>query len=360
VKVLLVSSLERGGPVEQTLLLSRGLRDLGVRVGVICGSEEVALRFAQAGFAPTRLPLGQLAGAARLWRLMDGADVVHAQDRRSGLWTRLVPGMPRVARVYTVHGLPDPYLPPPVGLLRPALRDRLAYEGLDSLLARRADALIIPSRALAEIFVSRLRFPAPRITVVPNGVVARPRLEQRGDEVGTLSMLEPVKDIPTFLRAAAILAARHPKLRFVVAGDGSQREALEREAAELGIAERVSFPGFVSSAEALRRLAVLVMPSVIENAPMAVLEAMAAGVPVVASRTGGIPELVGDAAELVTPGDADGFAGAIERLLDDPGLVTERVTAAADRIAERYTAEANAAATLAVYERVLRERRRAG
>jgi glycosyltransferase involved in cell wall biosynthesis len=91
---------------------------------------------------------------------------------------------------------------------------------------------------------------------------------------------------------------------------------------------------------------------------MAVLEAMAASVPVVASRTGGIPELVGeDGAQLVTPGDADGFTAAIERLLDDPVLAETQTRAAARRFAERYTVDANARATLAVYERALTARR---
>jgi glycosyltransferase involved in cell wall biosynthesis len=171
-------------------------------------------------------------------------------------------------------------------------------------------------------------------------------------------LLEPVKDLPTFLRAAAALHARRPALRFQIAGDGSQREPLEQLARELGLEEVVAFPGFVAAADGIGALSMLVMTSVFENAPMAVLEAMAASIPVVASRTGGIPELVGDdGAQLVTPGDVDGFAGAIERLLDDPSLVEVQTRAAAQRFEARYTVDANARATLAVYERALAARR---
>jgi glycosyltransferase involved in cell wall biosynthesis len=304
---------------------------------------------------PVRAGL-DLGGAGRLWRLRAGADIVHAQDRRAGLWTRLTPGTHSTARIYTVHGLPDPYLPPPVGDERHGLRDRVAYELVDAGLARRTDALILPSHALADAFVARLHFPRERIVVVPNGVAPSNHPPGRGDRVGTLSLLEPVKDIPTFLRAAAIVHTHHPTVRFVVAGSGSESEALERLAVELGLADVVAFPGFVDPGEAMSELSVLVMPSVFENAPMSVLEAMAAGVPVVASRTGGIPELVGDHAELVTPGDVEGFAAAIERMLEDPSRAAAHARAAAQRFQERFTGEANARATLAVYEQVLADR----
>jgi glycosyltransferase involved in cell wall biosynthesis len=361
VKVLLVSTLDRGGPVEQTAVLAEGLAALGVRVAVACASIALRERLDRARIATLHVPVTSaldLRGAGRLWRLIGGADVVHGQDRRAGLWSRLAPGRRRVARIYTVHGLPDPYLPPPVGDEHPSLRHRLAYELVDAALARRADALILPSQALATEFAQRLHFPSSRMVVVPNGVAPLALPAQRGTAIGTLSLLEPVKDLPTFLRAAAALHRRRPELRFTVAGDGSQREPLQRLAGELGVADVVGFPGFVPAAEALAGLSVLVMTSVFENAPMAVLEAMAVGIPVVASRTGGIPELVGeDGAQIVAPGDVDGFAAAIERLLDDPALAEAQTAAAAQRFAARYTVDENARATLAVYERALAERR---
>jgi glycosyltransferase involved in cell wall biosynthesis len=361
VKVLLVSTLDRGGPVEQTAVLAEGLVALGVCVAVACGSVALRDRLDAAGISTLHVPVTSsrdLRGAARLWRLIGGADVVHGQDRRAGLWTRIVPGMRRVARIYTVHGLPDPYLPPPVGDEHPSPRDRFAYELVDAGLARRADALIFPSEALARQFTERLHFPTARMVVVPNGVAPLTLPAERGTAIGTLSLLEPVKDLPTFLRAAAALHARRPGLRFQIAGDGSQREPLERLTRKLGLAEIVAFPGFLPAAQAIGGLSMLVMTSVFENAPMAVLEAMAASIPVVASRAGGIPELVGeDGAQLVTPGDVGGFAAAIERLLDDPALAGAQTRFAAQRFAARYTVDANARATLAVYERALAARR---
>jgi glycosyltransferase involved in cell wall biosynthesis len=208
------------------------------------------------------------------------------------------------------------------------------------------------------VFHDRLRFPAERIRVVPNGVEVPETPLPRGDAVGSLSLLEPVKDLATFLDAAAILAARRPQVPFVVFGEGSERSSLERHARDLGIEDRVEFPGYVDRAVALRRLAVLVLPSVVENAPMALLEAMAAGIPVVASRAGGIPEITGEeAASLVQPGDAEGFALAIGQLLDDRQLAEERAAAARGRVRSSFTNNANVAATIRIYEEALAKRR---
>ena len=252
-----------------------------------------------------------------------------------------------------------PYLPAPLGCERPALRDRLAYEGLDAILCRRADAVIIPSATLAAVFRHRLGFPAGRLRVVPNGVDLVEPIPARGQEMGTISLLEPVKGLVTFLDAAARLARSRPTLRFVVFGEGSQRSELERRARQLGIGDRVAFPGHVDREHALHRLAVLALPSIIETAPMVLLEAMAAGVPVIASRTGGIPEITGEnTALLVQPGDASGFAAAAARLLDDPGLTAARIATGRERVAARYTSDANADRTLRVYRTALEARRR--
>ena len=143
-------------------------------------------------------------GARRVRRALAGVDVVHAQDRRAGLWTRLLPPA-GAARVYTVHGLPEPYLPPPAGSERPGLRARVAYRGVDALLARRADAVITVSHAVERELVTRLGWPAERISVIPNGVELDVAPTPRGELVGTLTSFEPVKGLDVLLDAAAAL-----------------------------------------------------------------------------------------------------------------------------------------------------------
>ncbi len=353
-KILLATSLRAGGPLEHTLLLAGHLVAMEVEVTATCADAAVAERFEATGATAVVLPLDRtsdLRGGLRLERLARRYDVVHAQDRRCGLWTRIWPRGGRAARVYTVHGLPDPYLPLPQNDgLRPRSRDRLAYQGLDAWLARRSDAVIVPSRALTELLVARLGFPATKLQVIPNGVEIPTSPLGPGDVIATVSLLGPVKGLDTFLAAAAAISARFPEQRFQVVGDGPGRTALEAAARKLGVP--VEFPGMVPIADLLATLRVFVLPSLFENCPMSLLEAMAAGVPSVASAVGGVPELAGDAALLVPPSDEPALANAIEDLLADPARREDLGARGRTRVTDHFSAAANARAILDVYERV--------
>lgn len=352
-RVALLSTLDRGGPVEQALLLSAGLVARGAEVRAVCAFPEVAERFAATGadvvLVPNRGPQDARAAGATM-RAARGCDVVHGHDRRANLWLRIAPRPRRGgARVITVHGLPDPYHPPPIGTATPGLRTRLAYRGLDAGLCRRADAIVAPSRMIARELVERLGYPTAKLVVVPNGVVPPAFRADRDGGVGMLALLVPLKGVDVFLRAVA-----RNGTSATVFGDGPERDALLALCDELGLADRVAFPGFVPSAEALERLRVLVVASYAENAPMSLLEAMAAGVAVVTTTVGGIPEIADEqVAQLVAPGDPDAIAAAVARLMGDDELRERQVRAARARIEERFTAAANAAAIHDLYERVL-------
>jgi glycosyltransferase involved in cell wall biosynthesis len=358
VNVALVTSLERGGPIEHAVALAGALVARGVGVRAICANTELADRFAAAGAQPVLVALRgpwDLPRALRMRRALRGVDVVHAQDRRAGLWTRVLPRPGHAALVYTVHGLPDPYLPAPAGPGRPGLRALVAYRGLDALLARRADAVVTPSEAMADALVARVGYARGRLTVVPNGISVPSSPIARGEAVGTLSVLEPVKGLDVFVEAAALLAPGRPALAFAVFGEGTLDAELRERARRLGMDGCITFFGHVPADQALERLAVLALPSFMENAPLALLEAMAAGVPVVASRVGGIPETAPEGtALLVEPGDPAALAEAIARLLDDPELAS-RQSAAARAYVQRERSEAEMVRRLLeVYERVRR------
>ena len=154
-----------------------------------------------------------------------------------------------------------------------------------------------------------------------------------------LALLVPLKGVDVFLRAAARLAPDHPDWRFVVFGDGPEAQRLGALRAELGLDGAVTMPGFVPSAQALAQLRVLVIASYAENAPMALLEAMAAGVAVVTTTVGGIPEIADErVAQLVAPGDPEAIASAVARLMADDALRSAQVRAARERVEQRFTA----------------------
>ena len=350
-KVLLATSLRRGGPIEHALTLARALDGAGVEVEATCADDGLAGRFAAAGATPHVLALertADLAGARRLAELARGVDVVHAQDRRTGLLTR-VWRPDRAPRVYTVHGLPDPYLPIPANRgRRPGARNQLAYRGLDAWLGRRSDALVVASHALAEQLVRRLGFPAGRLEVIPNGVEPVPATEG-GELVASISVLEPVKGLDAFVAAAAELGDRGGA-RYAIFGSGPACDDLRARAADAGAP--VEFPGHVPAAELLPRLRIFVLTSWFENCPMALLEAMMAGVPAVVTAVGGVPEMVADTALTVPPGDPAALAAALRRLLDDPALATDLGARARARALTHFTAADNAARMIDLYERV--------
>ena len=173
-------------------------------------------------------------------------------------------------------------------------------------------------------------------------------------------MLEPVKGLDVFLRAAARVAATRPDVRFVVNGTGSQRGELQALAAGLGLSERVTFPGHVPAGEALAGLSVFALPSYMETSGIALMEAMAAGVPSVATEVGGVPETAaGGAAELVAPGDAGALGAAIGRILDDPAFADALAARGRDAVARAGGPPETARRILALYESA-RERRACG
>jgi glycosyltransferase involved in cell wall biosynthesis len=354
-KVALVTSLARGGPLEVALMSAGSLAATGVDVRAVCVDQAIAARFAERGATPHVVELRRPPdprGVRALRRAVGEVDVIHSHDRRSGFWIRALPRPAgRAAPVHTIHGLPDAYLPPPAGPSRPGPLARARYHLLEGALARRSK-LITPSNAIAAALVARLGIPAGRLSVVPNAIDPATPCDGPHDAIGTLSVLEPVKGIDVFLRAAAVVCRDRPAQRVVVFGDGSAGPALRASARGLGL--DVEFAGMVPAPAALARLAVLAIPSHLENQPMALLEAMAAGVPVVASRVGGIAEAApAGTAALVPPADPTVLAAAICRLLDDPDAARRQAAVARAHVDHHARPDLHAQRTLALYEQAL-------
>lgn len=204
--------------------------------------------------------------------------------------------------------------------------------------------------------------PRARVEVVPNAVPlpAPARCGERG-RILFLGRVEAAKGVGELLEACARLAPHAPSLRLVLGGEGELAWA-RRRADELGIGALVALPGWLGAAarEAeLARARLFCLPSHAEGLPMAMLEAMAAGRPVVASSVGAIPEALRDGVEglLVAPRDVDGLAGALGRVLGDDALHARLGQAARQRIERDYATAVVCGRLAAIYGQLDRDGR---
>ena len=178
-----------------------------------------------------------------------------------------------------------------------------------------------------------------------------------GLTIGTIGRLDPVKDQAALLRAFAALQRRVPDARLVIVGDGPLRGTLRTLATSLGIADAVTFTGARDDTpDLLRAMDVFVLPSVNEGISNTILEAMATGLPVVARRVGGNPELVLDGATGVLyddRADPQGLEAALARYLTNPGLRQAHGRAARERAVQCFSLDAMVKRYLALYDELL-------
>lgn len=237
---------------------------------------------------------------------------------------------------------------------------------------RSLDAVVTVSRAIGDAADAIAR-PKRPITVVPNGadaevflprdpVEARRRLgiPEGGPVVSYVGKLVPRKGVDTLIESMGVLAARESGApHLVMAGIGPMRESLEQRARELGVADRITWLGKVPHDDVgwvMSTGDVFILPSLSEGLPTVVCEAMACGLPVVATAVDGTPEIVDEPATglLVQPHDIDGIAAALSRLLDNPALRAQMGAEALRRSAADYTWAANARRMEDVYSSVTR------
>lgn len=364
--VRIIDRLNVGGPAIHAVLTARGLDPARFRTLLVIGTVEpgeadMGYLLNNAGVEHVVIPslgrelrpLRDLSTAWQLWRVVSRArpDVVHTHKAKAGALGRVVSilaGVP--VRVHTYHGhVFHGYFGP--------WKTR-AFLAIERTLARFTSRLVALSDGLADELSGRYRIaPRDRFSVVPLGLDlgaftdnARHRGELRRalgvapsvPLIGIVGRMVPVKDHATFIAAAAELAARRPDAQFVFIGGGELEAEVRADLQRRGLSSRAHLLGWQERdrvAQLYADLDVVALSSVNEGTPVALIEAMSAGVPVASTRVGGVAEVLRDGArgELAPARDPSALAAAIERALQPAA----RARAAAQRaaVAAEYGAE---------------------
>lgn len=343
-----------GGEV-QVFLLMEGLRARGVPQLLVAPPDSASARLArERGFDVACIALRHSCDAASVWRLrglLRGASLVHLHTGRAAWLGAIAARLAHCPAVVTRR------------------MDRRVARGLRTNFVYRgtARAVIAISPAVRQCLLDG-GVPAPSIDVIPDALDPQ-RLAVRAGRTATraalgvsdasllvltLAQLMHRKGLDVLLRAAASL--RDARLRFVIAGDGPEAEPLRRLTAELQLEAQVQFLGRRDDAgDLLAACDLFVLPSRAEGLGVAALEALGAGRPVVATRVGGLADLIvdGDCGLLVPPDDAPALAAAIARLRDDAALRGRLATAGPARVDSGHRPEQYVQHHLAIYRRVL-------
>jgi glycosyltransferase involved in cell wall biosynthesis len=336
----------------------------------LCDHGPLLARYRERGIPVLCLPLHRLHGshamrqAVRLVRFLtrQRVDIVHSHDVYNNVFSTMCARLSRRSVVIASRRWLDE-------VPRPSLRtaNRVAY--------RFADCVLTNSESIAELLVARDRVQESRVAVVPNFVDDQAFVPPPPDErarflfelgvppgsfvVGCVASLRPVKNHELLLRAVANLRSRWPSMHLVLVGDGDSRPSLEALARQLGLAGVVHFAGLRPNEPNLHHLFDLsVLSSRSEALPNSLVEAMAAGRPVVATRVGGVADVVrdGETGLLAPAGDVDAFGRAIESLLRDPERRFKYGAAARERAETTFQARRVIPMLESLYATLLHER----
>ncbi len=255
--------------------------------------------------------------------------------------------------------------------MRKVVSRRVAFNPIRNVFSRwkyqlpRVQYLAV-SNAVRQVMIDS-GIPSAKVLTIHSGIdlercerapVAEPLFPPGARVVGTVGHLASNKGHRCLLEAVQHLARDEPKLNVAIVGTGAMRQGLEAYAADLGIAPHVQFTGFRrDSLSLIRNFEIFVFPSHLEGLGTSILDAMALGKPVVATRAGGIPEAVQDGVTglLVPPCDPIALAHAIRHLLQHPELQVQFGEAGRSRVAQKFTAEHMAEQTIQVYHQLMHD-----
>lgn len=367
-----IGTLRTGGAERQLVnyLMAADRRDFRHTVVCLEARGELAETVEAAGIPVVRMPIRTrmapvcLARFAR-WYREQGVCVVHAHMHDSALWGRLAGRLAGVPVLMTTeHGKE---------LWKGPVRVAIDHH-LSGWTARH----IAVARDGMEIRLRRERYAPGKMVLIPNGVPipdesgnlpGRQRVrEEFGIDadtplLGTVGRIVVAKGYEHMIEAMGHIRRRHPKAKWLAVGDGDQRQDLTARTAQAGLGDAVIWAGRRSDiGDLLAAMDVWVMSSIREGLPVALLEAMAAGRPIVATSVGGIPDAVRHGVEglIVAPADAVALAEGIGRMLDEPAFASGLAAAARARAVKEYAIEAVAARIEDLYRAEIEHVRKRG
>jgi glycosyltransferase involved in cell wall biosynthesis len=364
-----IARLNMGGPALHVSYLSAGLRDRGYDTTLVAGNvspgEQSMAYVAEEQGVPVLLmphlhreisPVRDLLATLRLARLIreQRPHILHTHTAKAGAIGRMAAVLAGRARppivVHTFHGH---VLRGYFGRFRTAI-----FRGLERMLARVADTLIAVSPEVRDDLIALGIAPPEKFTVIRLGIelderVAAAREARRTTRrimgvadnrflVGWIGRMTGVKRGADVLHAFRLLRDRGIDATLCMVGDGPEREQLEQLAAELGLMHDCLFTGYQEDvAPFFAAFDAFVLPSANEGTPVTAIESLASGCPVVATRVGGVPDVVQDGVDgfLVEPGDLEALAGRLARLAADPELREQMGAAGRERVLPRYAVE---------------------
>ena len=369
-----VPTLMCGGTENQFMTLGRMLDRRRFDLGFAC------LR----RWGPFVEELGQLGIPLREYQIATFRSV-HALAQQARLAQQIVRSRVDIVHAYNFYG--NVFAIPPARLVAPvviaSIRDRSPYltrmqKRVQRYTCHFADRILVNADAVKDWLIANEGYDGSKIVVIRNGVDmtrfgGAPAGARIRSELGiaadarlvvVVSRLARLKGIEHFLQAAAALKPRYPDVRFLVVGETSPPapaylEELKAQARALGVERVVIFTGLRSDVPDLLGAAdVSVMPSLNEALSNVLLESMAAGAPVVATRVGGTPEALidGETGLLVPPGDTGAIVASVSQLLDDPALARRLGIAARRVISEQFSVERMVTATQDLYAELLAQK----
>ena len=364
--LLIIDDASIGGGQQHVLALAEGLTARGLKAAVACEAKGYlvdqlhhgniphhAVRLSE---SPSVRGLATLAKAIRAC----GAQLVHTHGGTAGFYGRLAARwVGDIRTVHTYHGIHY--------LHDKRIRIRFAHRAIDRFLLRWTDEVICVANSDKDLALREKLALPDHVSVIYNGIdLARSRMSVAGDRrtgqrndhfiVGTVGRLHEQKGHIYLLQAAALIHQAYPRARFRIIGDGPLRESLEAQSRALGVDGIVEFLGARNDVPAqLRQFDLFILPSLWEGLPYVLLEAMAAGLPIVTTGVDGVKEMIADGREgIVVPSrNARALAAAVVDLMGNGARRANLGVNGARVVEERFSLDAMIDQTVNVYSRAM-------